>query len=214
MRVFSLDTSVINNVDGGFGDDDDDGDVSKGVMLRSSSFLANIMLLAFLMSAPDGKVLLRYGPQLLVCDLKDSSSSEIENFDGTYEACILVESLVSPFYPLGLAVKSDDEYCWIVNSDSAKSNIPKSKSDLRKCLCEYVSFLIISAYEFYPDVVSFNAFSDEVVFRINVLASVIFSSSKCVSLLSSLFSHNACVAAAVAAMNSDLQDDKATVACL
>nr|GEZ44658.1 hypothetical protein [Tanacetum cinerariifolium] len=43
--------------------------------------------------------------------------------------------------------------------------------DLRKCLCEYVSFLIISAYEFYLDVVSFNAFSDEVVFRINVLAS-------------------------------------------
>nr|GEX42070.1 hypothetical protein [Tanacetum cinerariifolium] len=36
------------------------------------------------------------------------------------------------------------------------------KSDLRKCLCEYVSFLIISAYEFYLDVVSFNAFSDEV----------------------------------------------------
>nr|GFA75806.1 folate transporter 1, chloroplastic-like [Tanacetum cinerariifolium] len=32
-------------------------------------------------------------------------------------------------------------------------------------------FLIISAYEFYLDVVSFNAFSDEVVFRINVLAS-------------------------------------------
>nr|GFA89088.1 retrovirus-related Pol polyprotein from transposon TNT 1-94 [Tanacetum cinerariifolium] len=61
--------------------------------------------------------------------------------------------------------------CWIENSDSAKSNIPKSKSDLRKCLCEYVSFLIISAYEFYLDVVSFNAFSDEVVFRINVLAS-------------------------------------------
>nr|GFB82737.1 hypothetical protein [Tanacetum cinerariifolium] len=32
------------------------------------------------------------------------------------------------------------------------------------------SFLIISAYEFYLDVISFNAFSDEVVFRINVLA--------------------------------------------
>nr|GEW40441.1 WD-40 repeat-containing protein MSI4-like [Tanacetum cinerariifolium] len=33
------------------------------------------------------------------------------------------------------------------------------------------SFLIISAYKFYLDVVSFNVFSDEVVFRINVLAS-------------------------------------------
>ncbi|GKB61945.1 F-box associated domain containing protein [Tanacetum coccineum] len=58
----------------------------------------------------DGKVLLRYGPQLLVCDSKDNSSSEIENFDKTYEACILVESLVSPLHPLGLAVNSDDEY--------------------------------------------------------------------------------------------------------
>nr|GFB17412.1 helitron helicase-like domain-containing protein [Tanacetum cinerariifolium] len=34
-------------------------------------------------------------------------------------------------------------------------------------------FLIISAYEFYLDVISFNAFSDEVVFRINVLASFV-----------------------------------------
>ncbi|GJW52887.1 hypothetical protein Tco_0096972 [Tanacetum coccineum] len=42
------------------------------------------------------------------------------------------------------------------------------KSDLRKCLCEYVSFLIIFAYEFYLDVVSSNAFSDEV--RIIVLS--------------------------------------------
>ncbi|GJU20486.1 F-box/FBD/LRR-repeat protein-like protein [Tanacetum coccineum] len=43
--------------------------------------------------------------------------------------------------------------------------------EIDHCLCEYVSFLIISAYEFYLDVVSSNAFSDEVVFRINVLAS-------------------------------------------
>ncbi|GKE47643.1 hypothetical protein Tco_1478901 [Tanacetum coccineum] len=32
-------------------------------------------------------------------------------------------------------------------------------------------------------------------------------------LLSNLFNHNACVAAAVAAMNSDSHDDNATVAC-
>nr|GEV24239.1 hypothetical protein [Tanacetum cinerariifolium] len=42
---------------------------------------------------------------------------------------------------------------------------------------------------------------------------VMFSSSECVSLLSSLFSHNACVTAAVAAMNSDSHDDSDTVAC-
>nr|GEU49544.1 probable serine/threonine-protein kinase PBL28 [Tanacetum cinerariifolium] len=90
-------------------------------------------------------------------------------------------------------------------------------------------FSRFSHFGLLDHVVSFNAFSDEVVFRINVLASfvkagffinamadllstniVIFSSSKCVSLLSSLFSHNACVAAAVAAMNSDSQDDNAT----
>ncbi|GKG56468.1 hypothetical protein Tco_0579792, partial [Tanacetum coccineum] len=40
---------------------------------------------------------------------------------------------------------------------------------------------------------------------------VTLSSSECVSLLSSLFNHNACVAAAVAAMNSDSHDDNATV---
>nr|GEX95578.1 hypothetical protein [Tanacetum cinerariifolium] len=42
---------------------------------------------------------------------------------------------------------------------------------------------------------------------------VTLSSSECVSLLSSLFNHNACVATTVAAMNSDLHDDSATVAC-
>nr|GEY87141.1 hypothetical protein [Tanacetum cinerariifolium] len=42
---------------------------------------------------------------------------------------------------------------------------------------------------------------------------VIFSSWECVSLLSGLFNHNACVAAVVAAMNSDSHDDSATVAC-
>nr|GEV08286.1 aspartic proteinase-like [Tanacetum cinerariifolium] len=40
------------------------------------------------------------------------------------------------------------------------------------------------------------------------------SQSKCVSLLSSLFNHNACVAAAaIAVMNSDSHDDSAIVAC-
>ncbi|GKB38101.1 hypothetical protein Tco_0883043 [Tanacetum coccineum] len=39
-----------------------------------------------------------------------------------------------------------------------------------------------------------------------------FIQQKCVSLLSSLFNHNACVAVAVAAMNSDSHDDSATVA--
>nr|GEV80829.1 zinc finger, CCHC-type [Tanacetum cinerariifolium] len=39
------------------------------------------------------------------------------------------------------------------------------------------------------------------------------SGSECVSLLSSLFNHYACVAAAVAAMNSDSHNDSATVAC-
>ncbi|GJV39141.1 hypothetical protein Tco_1417581 [Tanacetum coccineum] len=42
---------------------------------------------------------------------------------------------------------------------------------------------------------------------------VIFSSCDCVSLPNSLFSHNACVATAVAAMNSDSHDDSAIVAC-
>nr|GEU74746.1 zinc finger, CCHC-type [Tanacetum cinerariifolium] len=36
---------------------------------------------------------------------------------------------------------------------------------------------------------------------------------ECVSLLSTLFNHNACVAAVVAAMNSDSHDDSATVSC-
>ncbi|GJR98040.1 alanine--glyoxylate aminotransferase 2 homolog 2, mitochondrial-like protein [Tanacetum coccineum] len=55
-------------------------------------------------------------------------------------------------------------------TDFAAALAAKMPGDL-KCLCEYVSLLIISTYEFYLDVVSFNAFSDEVVFRINVLAS-------------------------------------------
>nr|GEW45992.1 hypothetical protein [Tanacetum cinerariifolium] len=42
---------------------------------------------------------------------------------------------------------------------------------------------------------------------------VTLSSSEFISLLSSLFNHNACVAAADAAMNSDSHDDSATVAC-
>nr|GEW50663.1 hypothetical protein [Tanacetum cinerariifolium] len=81
-------------------------------------------------------------------------------------------------------------------------------------------------------VFSFNTFSYEVVFCINMLTSfmkyeffvssivdllstiiITFSSFECVSLLSSPFNHNTCVVAAVAAMNSNSHDDSATVAC-
>lgn len=58
----------------------------------------------------DGKVLLRFGPQLLVYDSKDSSSSKIENCFEIHEACIVVESLGSPFHPIGLADSNADEY--------------------------------------------------------------------------------------------------------
>ena len=61
------------------------------------------MYLDILCILKDGKVLLRFGPQLLVYDSKDSSSLEIENFDEIDEACVVVESLVSPFPPLALA---------------------------------------------------------------------------------------------------------------
>nr|GEX55917.1 hypothetical protein [Tanacetum cinerariifolium] len=52
-------------------------------------------------------------------------------------------------------------------------------------------------------------------FLLDFLSTLIVTLSflECVSLLSSLFNHNACVAAAVAAMNSDSHDDSATVAC-
>nr|GEY67583.1 hypothetical protein [Tanacetum cinerariifolium] len=48
-----------------------------------------------------------------------------------------------------------------------------------------------------------------------MVRNLIFGSAfvKCVSLLSSLFNHNACVVAAVVAMNYDSHDDSATVAC-
>nr|GFB26400.1 hypothetical protein [Tanacetum cinerariifolium] len=48
-----------------------------------------------------------------------------------------------------------------------------------------------------------------------MVKNLIFGSAfvNCVSLLSNLFNHNACVAAAVAAMNSDPHDDNATVVC-
>nr|GEY24144.1 hypothetical protein [Tanacetum cinerariifolium] len=103
--------------------------------------------------------------------------------------------------------------------------------DLWECFCKYVRFLIFSTYEFDLYVFSFNAFSYEVVLRVNIFTSsmkygvlraiadllstliVTFSSLECVSLLSSLFNHNACVAAVVVAMNSDSHDDSATVAC-
>ncbi|GJR03808.1 PHD finger protein ALFIN-LIKE 4-like protein [Tanacetum coccineum] len=55
----------------------------------------------------DAKLLLQFGLQLLIYDSKDSSSSVIEN--KYYDACIVVESLVSPFPPLGLADNNGDE---------------------------------------------------------------------------------------------------------
>ncbi|GJW18503.1 hypothetical protein Tco_0025939 [Tanacetum coccineum] len=55
----------------------------------------------------DGKPLLRFGLQLLIYDSKGSSSSVIEN--KCYDACIVVESLASPFPPLGLADNNSDE---------------------------------------------------------------------------------------------------------
>ncbi|GJU42081.1 F-box associated domain containing protein [Tanacetum coccineum] len=55
----------------------------------------------------DGKMLLQFGSQLLVYDSKDGSSSTIDKV--CIDACIVVESLVSPFPPLGLADNNDDE---------------------------------------------------------------------------------------------------------
>ncbi|GJZ61489.1 zinc finger, CCHC-type containing protein [Tanacetum coccineum] len=55
----------------------------------------------------DGKLLLQFGLQLHIYDSKDSSSSVIEI--KCYDACIVVESLVSPFPPLGLADNNGDE---------------------------------------------------------------------------------------------------------
>ncbi|KAI3823016.1 hypothetical protein L1987_10619 [Smallanthus sonchifolius] len=47
----------------------------------------------------DGKLLLQFGSKLIVYDSKNSSSSEIQNFDECLEACTFVESLVSPDAP-------------------------------------------------------------------------------------------------------------------
>nr|GEV42563.1 hypothetical protein [Tanacetum cinerariifolium] len=55
----------------------------------------------------DAKLLLRFGPQLVVYDSKDGSSLTIDK--ECSDACIVVESLVSPFPPLGLADINDDE---------------------------------------------------------------------------------------------------------
>ncbi|GJT74007.1 hypothetical protein Tco_1033293 [Tanacetum coccineum] len=54
----------------------------------------------------DGKMLLQFGPQLLVYDSKDGSSWTIDK--GCNDACIVVESLASPFQPLGFADNNDD----------------------------------------------------------------------------------------------------------
>nr|GEY31915.1 hypothetical protein [Tanacetum cinerariifolium] len=55
----------------------------------------------------DGKLLLKFGLQLLIYDTKYSSSSVIENT--YYDACIVVECFVSPFPPLALADNNGDE---------------------------------------------------------------------------------------------------------
>nr|GEZ11716.1 hypothetical protein [Tanacetum cinerariifolium] len=68
---------------------------------------------------------------------------------------------------------------------------------------------------------SLNQLIESVLFRFfisamaDLLSALIVTlySSECVSLLSSIFNHNACVAATVAVMNSDSHDDSATLAC-
>ncbi|GJV34049.1 hypothetical protein Tco_1394449 [Tanacetum coccineum] len=65
----------------------------------------------------DGKLLLQFGLQLHIYDSKDSSSLVIEI--KCYDACIVVESLVSPFPPLGLADNNGDED----QGESCSSNV-------------------------------------------------------------------------------------------
>ena len=55
----------------------------------------------------EGKLLLKFVGKLVVYDSKDSSFWVICN--ECINACIVVESLVSPFPPLGLAVNNYDE---------------------------------------------------------------------------------------------------------
>ncbi|PWA79220.1 F-box associated interaction domain-containing protein [Artemisia annua] len=57
----------------------------------------------------DGKLLLQLGNMLVVYDCINGSYSEIQNFDGIRDACIVVESLISPFSPLGLGDNNGDE---------------------------------------------------------------------------------------------------------
>ncbi|PWA88862.1 F-box associated interaction domain-containing protein [Artemisia annua] len=79
----------------------------------------------------DGKVLLRLGPQLLVYDSKNSSSTIIDNFNRCHQACIVVESLVSPFPPLGLADINDDENQGF-DDDHDANGIVSFKNPLKK----------------------------------------------------------------------------------
>ncbi|XP_024986396.1 F-box protein CPR1 isoform X4 [Cynara cardunculus var. scolymus] len=48
----------------------------------------------------DGKVLLQFGSKLVLYDIKNGSSSEIQNFDECLEAYTIVESMVSPDAPI------------------------------------------------------------------------------------------------------------------
>ena len=57
----------------------------------------------------DGKLLLQFWTKLVVYDCINGSYSEIQNLDGFVGACIVVESLISPFAPLGLGDNNGDE---------------------------------------------------------------------------------------------------------
>ncbi|KVI06621.1 hypothetical protein Ccrd_015025 [Cynara cardunculus var. scolymus] len=48
----------------------------------------------------DGKVLLQFGSKLVLYDIKNGSSSEIQNFDECLKAYTIVESMVSPDAPI------------------------------------------------------------------------------------------------------------------
>ncbi|PWA85330.1 F-box associated interaction domain-containing protein [Artemisia annua] len=62
-----------------------------------------------LCTSNDGKLLLHLGTKLVVYDCINGSCSVIENTHKFRDACIVVESLISPFAPLGLGDNNGDE---------------------------------------------------------------------------------------------------------
>ncbi|GJU56937.1 hypothetical protein Tco_1234703 [Tanacetum coccineum] len=59
----------------------------------------------------DGKNLLKYGYQLVVYDSKNTPPFVFKNFHMCYQACTVVESLVSPIlHSLGIGVNEDDRH--------------------------------------------------------------------------------------------------------